>query len=298
MSQAWVRPARSPAGLARRAQLRTARLYLVTDDETPAAQLPHLISRAVAGGVEIVQLRRKQVAAEELRAVALACLEAAHEGGALFLVDDHVDLAVAIGADGVHLGQTDLDPGEARAQLGPERLLGLSTHSKLQVVKAGNQPVDYLSAGPVHATPTKPGRPAVGFEHVTVAAVRASVPVVAIGGLGLGSVGTAIAAGADMAGVVRAICLADDPARVSAELRAEIEATAPWIRFRVNGQERKCPPGSSIRAFLELLEVALDGVVVERNGEILRAAELAGVALRDGDNLEVVHLVGGGMDHG
>src|ERR1035437_7839771 len=275
MSQAWVRPARAPGGLARRAQLRTASLYLVTDDETPAAQLPHLISRAVAGGVEIVQLRRKQVAAEELRAVALACLEAAHEGGALFLVDDHVDLAVAIGADGDQLGQTDLDPGEAR-----------------------HQPVDYLSAGPVHATPTKPGRAAVGFEHVTVAAVRASVPVVAIGGLGLGSVGTAIAAGADIAGVVRAICLADDPARVSAELRAEIGATAPWIRFRVNGQERKCPPGSSIRAFLELLEVALDGVVVERNGEILRAAELAGVALRDGDDLEVVHLVGGGIDHG
>lgn len=298
MSQAWVGPARSGAGLARRAQLRSARLYLVTDDETPAAQLPLLISRAVAGGVDLVQLRRKRTDAAELAPVAGDCLEAAHGGGALFLVDDYVGLAVEIGADGVHLGQTDLDPVAARAQLGPELLLGLSTHSKAHVLRAASQPVDYLSAGPVHCTPTKPGRPAVGFEHVTMAAARARVPVVAIGGLGPGTVGRAVAAGADMVGVVRAICQAEQPDLVAAALREEVEAAIPWSWLQVNGEPRKCPPGSSVQEFLQLLEVGIDGVVVELNGDILRAPELGAVALKDGDDLEVVHLVGGGMDRG
>ncbi|HUY10184.1 MAG TPA: thiamine phosphate synthase [Candidatus Dormibacteraeota bacterium] len=298
MSQAWVRPARSEAGLARRAQLRSARLYFVTDDETPAAELPLLISRAVAGGVDLVQLRRKRVGAGDLRELARACLQAAHSGGALFLVDDHVGMAVEIGADGVHLGQTDLDPVEARTQLGPEPLLGLSTHNKAQVLKAAGQPVDYLSAGPVHATPTKPGRPAVGFEQVTLAAARATVPVVAIGGLGPGTARRAVAAGADIVCVVRAICQAEAPDRMAAELRHEMKEAMPWIRIRVNGEARKCPAGRSIRDFLDLIEVGRDGVVVERNGEIFRASELEEAALVDGDDLEVVHLVGGGSDHG
>ncbi|MGC2192061.1 MAG: thiamine phosphate synthase [Candidatus Dormiibacterota bacterium] len=298
MSQAWVGPARSAVGLARRAQLRSARLYLVTDDQTPAALLPKLIERAVAGGVDLVQLRRKQTDAGDLATLARDCRLAAHSGGALFLVDDHVELAVEIDADGVHLGQSDLDPLEARARLGTELLLGLSTHTKAQVLKAASQPVDYLSAGPIHQTPTKPGRPAVGFEHVTMAAARATVPVVAIGGLGPGTVGRAIAAGADMVGVVRAICQADQPDLVAAEIRREIEASTAWRRIRVNGEERKCPPDSSIQDFLQLLEVALDGVVVERNGQILRASELGEAELGDGDELEVVHLVGGGIDHG
>jgi thiamine-phosphate pyrophosphorylase len=297
MSQARVGPARSDAGLARRAQLRRARLYLVTDDETPAAQLPLLISRAVTGGVELVQLRRKRVGAGELGELASVCLQAARAGGALFLVDDHVELALEVGADGVHLGQSDLDPEEARSQLGPEPLLGLSTHTKAQVMKAASQPVDYLSAGPVHATPTKPGRPAVGFEHVTLAAARATVPVVAIGGLGPGMARRAVAAGADMVGVVRAICQAEEPDRMAAELRREIAEALPWIRIRVNGKARKCPPEGSIRDFLDLIEVGRDGVVVERNGEIFRAAELGEAALADGDDLEVVHLVGGGSGH-
>ncbi len=298
MSQAWVGPSRSTAGLARRAQLRAARLYLVTDDETPAPELPRLISRAVEGGVEVVQLRRKEADEKTLRSCAVDCLEAAHAGGALFLIDDHVPLAAEIGADGVHIGQSDLDPEAARTQLGPDPLIGLSTHSNGQVLRAASQPVDYLSAGPVHATPTKPGRPAVGFEHVTLAAARSTVPVVAIGGLGPGTAGRAVVAGADMVGVVRAICRADDPREAAAAIKAEIAAATPWIQLRVNGDLRKCPPGSSIRDFLLLLQVGLDGVVVERNGEIFRASQLDGAALNAGDDLEVVHLVGGGMARG
>lgn len=294
MSQAWVGTARAAAGSSRRAQLRRARLYLVTDDETPESELPRLIARAVAGGVDLVQLRRKQSQPEELRELAVRCLESAHDGGALFLLDDHVDLAREVGADGVHIGQADLSPAAARSLLGDELLLGLSTHSKQDVLRVGSQPVDYISAGPVHLTPTKPGRPAVGFEHVSVAAARSSVPVVAIGGLGVESVGAAMAAGADVVAVVRAICLADDPGEAASELRAAIDAAPAWIPLRVNGQERKAPPGSSIETYLKLLELPLDGVAVERNGEILRAPELAAASLLSGDELEVVHLVGGG----
>lgn len=279
-------------------QLRHAKLYLVTDDATPADRLPGLISLAVAGGVDLVQLRRKHSDPAELSGVARECLGAAHAGGALFIVDDHVALAAEIGADGVHLGQTDLDPAGARSQLGWELLVGLSTHSKAQVVRAAGQPVDYISAGPVHATPTKPGRAAVGLDHVSVAAARATVPVVAIGGLGRGTVGEAVAAGADMVAVVREICQADEPGRVAAQLRQEVEAASPWLRFRVNGQRRKCRAGSSIQDFLRLWEVPLDGVVVERNGEILRSSELAAQLLTENDELEVVHLVGGGSADG
>ncbi|MGH7642275.1 MAG: thiamine phosphate synthase [Candidatus Dormibacteria bacterium] len=298
MSQAWVEPTRSSAGLERRARLHAARLYLVTDDETPAAELPQLISLAVSGGVDLVQLRRKHADPGSLESLASDCQRAAHLGGALFLVDDHVELALAVDADGVHLGQSDLDPVEARRLVGSELLVGLSTHSKDQVLKAASQSVDYLSAGPVHATPTKPGRPAVGLEYVQVAASRALVPVVAIGGLGLGGVGPAIAAGADMVGVVRAICQAKEPERIAATLREEVLAAPRWLRLQVNGEPRRCPPGNSIGEFLQLLELRIDGVVVERNGDILRMAELGAVLLRDGDRLEIVHLVGGGTDHG
>jgi thiamine-phosphate pyrophosphorylase len=294
MSQASAGTTRSAAGSSRLAQLRQARLYLVTDDETPESDLPGLIAQAVAGGVDMVQLRRKQSRPEELTQLAVRCRDSAHDGGALFLVDDHVDLALEIEADGVHIGQSDLGPAEARSRLGGELLLGISTHSKQDVIRAGSQPVDYISAGPVHMTPTKPGRPAVGFEHISVAAARSSVPVVAIGGLSAESVGKAMAAGADMVAVVRAICRADHPGAVAAELRAAITASPTWIPLLVNGQKRKAPPGSSIESYLKLLELALDGVAVECNGEILRAPELMTAWLQSGDELEVVHLVGGG----
>jgi thiamine-phosphate pyrophosphorylase len=242
----------------------------------------------------VVQLRRKQSRPEELAELAVSCRESAHDGGALFLVDDHVDLALEIEADGVHIGQSDLSAAETRSRLGGELLLGLSTHSKQDVVRAASQPVDYISAGPVHMTPTKLGRPAVGFEHVSVAAARSPVPIVAIGGLGVESVGRAMAAGADMVAVVRAICLADDPGAVAADLRAAIAASPSWISLEVNGQPRKAPPGSSIESYLQLLELPLEGVAVERNGEILRAPDLGAAWLQTGDELELVHLVGGG----
>ncbi len=296
MSQA--RAAEVGAGPGRRARLRAARLYLVTDDHTPAAELPALIAAAVAGGVEVVQLRRKLDPPSELVELARSCRQAAQAGGALFLVNDHLELAAAADADGVHLGQDDLDPEAARVRLGAELLIGLSTHDSEQLRRSRHQPVDYISAGPVRATPSKPGREPVGLEYVSRAARSASVPVVAIGGLGPGSAAAAIAAGADLIGVVRAICRAADPGAAAATLASEIDGASSWIWLEVNGALRKCPAKGTVAALLEGLEVDPSSVVVERNGNIVKGLALAQLRLESGDQLEVVRFVGGGRGYG
>ncbi len=213
-------------GWARRARLAAVRLYLVTDDATPAGRLPSVVRAAVAGGVDAVQLRRKGVPWPELVPLARACRRAAHEGGALFFVNDHVELALEVDADGVHLGQEDQPLAAARARVGAARLLGASTHAAVQAAAAVAGGADYVAAGPVHATPTKAGRPAVGLGYVTAAAAIATCPVVAIGGLDLGNAAAAIGAGADAVAVVRAICAAPDPGAAAANLRRELLAAA------------------------------------------------------------------------
>ncbi|MGH7611304.1 MAG: thiamine phosphate synthase [Candidatus Dormibacteria bacterium] len=283
---------------ARRERLRSARLYLVTDDATPEADLPRLVQEAVAGGAEVVQLRRKAVAAKDLEAVARRCCQAAHEQGALFLVNDHPELALRVGADGVHLGQEDLPPQAARELLGPELLVGLSTHDRAQLARTVDQPVDYISAGPVRETPSKPGRPAVGWEYVRLAAAHARVPVVAIGGLGPGMAAEALRCGADLVGVVRAICSAVSPRGAAEELRAELGAEAPWVWLQVNGSSRKAVPGETVSDLLERLGVDSRAVVVELNLTILRGEQLRAQQLREGDALEVVRFVGGGSQDG
>ncbi len=294
MSPTRAESAPSATGASRRARLREARLYLVTDDATPEERLPELVSEAVRGGVQVVQLRRKQASPEELHQLAQRCRDRAREGGALFLVDDYPELALEVDADGVHLGQDDLDPTRARQLLGPECLIGLSTHDRDQARAAVRRPVDYISAGPVHATPTKPGRPPVGLAYVSEAARLARVPVVAIGGLGPGEAGAAVRAGADMVGVVRALCSAPDPGALALRLRREIEGAARWTRLVVNGEERRVPPGCTAEELLASLGVGERRAVVERNGEILEQAHLARVRLAEADRLEIVHLVGGG----
>ncbi|HUY60710.1 MAG TPA: thiamine phosphate synthase [Candidatus Dormibacteraeota bacterium] len=213
-------------GPARRLRLATVRLYLVTDDTTPAARLPAVIQAAVAGGVDAVQLRRKGVRWQELVPLAQACRAAAHAGGALFFINDHVELALAVDADGVHLGQEDHPLASARARLGAARLLGASTHAAVEVPPALAAGVDYVAAGPVHTTPTKAGRAAVGLGYVTEAAALATCPVVAIGGLHAGNAAATVAAGADAVAVVRAICAAAEPGVAAAALRRVILAAS------------------------------------------------------------------------
>jgi thiamine-phosphate pyrophosphorylase len=198
-------------------RLRAARLYLVCDERSEA-----FLDLALRGGVDIVQLRMKDGPDEAIVRAARGFARCCAEHGALFILNDRPDLAVAIDADGVHVGQDDASVSAARALLGPDRLIGLSTHTPAQVDAAAG--VDYLGVGPVHATPTKPGRPAVGLELVRHAAVHARVPFFAIGGIDAGRAAEVRAAGGRRIAVVRALTEAEDPLAAARELRAAIEA--------------------------------------------------------------------------
>ena len=201
----------------RRDRLARARLYLVCD-RRPA----DFLRAALAGGVDLLQLRDKAASADDLRAAAETFRSCCDEMGALFLLNDRPDLAVACGADGAHVGQDDMKPARAREIVGEELIVGRSTHSAAQIDAATG--VDYIAVGPVHATPTKPGRPAVGLEPLRHAAAHARVPWFAIGGLHAGNVGEVIAAGARRVVVVRAITESADPEGAARAIRGALDA--------------------------------------------------------------------------
>jgi thiamine-phosphate pyrophosphorylase len=205
----------------RRERLRTARLYLVC-----GAQPDDFLSAALRGGVDAVQLRMKDARDDAILATGRRFAIACAEHGALFILNDRADLVERAGADGVHVGQTDTSVADARQQVGTHRLVGLSTHSPEQIDAAAGASVDYIGVGPVHETPTKPGRPAVGAELVRYAAADAAVPFFAIGGISTANVADVVAAGAQRVAVVRALTDAGDPEQVARELRAAATTAA------------------------------------------------------------------------
>ena len=204
-----------------RERLGAARLYLVCD-----ARPLDWLRAALRGGVDIVQLRDRSLDDDGLVAAAQAFRTAASEAGALFILNDRPDLVAACGADGVHVGQEDATPAAARATVGPERIVGRSTHEPAQADAAQADPdVDYLAIGPVHATPTKPGRLAAGLGYVSYAARTVTKPWFAIGGLDAGNVDAVLARGAQRIVVVRAIAAADDPEAAARALGEHLGAT-------------------------------------------------------------------------
>lgn len=205
---------------ARRARLHDAVLYLVCDLRPGGRALEEVLAGALAGGVDIVQLRDKGASAQELIAAAKIARRLCDEAGALLILNDRPDLVQAAGADGCHVGQDDMEPAAARERSGGDALIGQSTHFPDEVADAAG--VDYIGVGPVHATPTKPGRHPVGVELVRFAAFHAPVPFFAIGGIDTANVDEIVAAGADRIAVVRAITEARDPAAAAAQLRAAL----------------------------------------------------------------------------
>lgn len=205
----------------RRQRLRQARLYLITS-EVP--QLLHQVQRALEAGVRLVQHRAK--GGDDLdryqQALALRDLCASH--GALFIVNDRLDLALAVEADGLHLGQGDLPVAIARRLLGPDRLIGRSTHALPQLLAAQAEACDYVGVGPLHATPTKPGRQPVGLAYLRQAAAAATIPYFAIGGIDQQNLASVLAAGGSSCGVavVRAVMEADNPGAVAAALLEQL----------------------------------------------------------------------------
>jgi thiamine-phosphate pyrophosphorylase len=202
----------------RRERLRNAHLYLVIETGNDP-----IVDAALRGGVDLVQLRDKDASDDELLAAGRRFRELCDAHGALFVVNDRPDLALACGADAVHVGQDDEAIEAVRRTVGPDVLIGVSTHSPEQVDAALRSDVDYFAVGPVHATPTKPGRPAVGLELVRYAAAHAGErPFFAIGGIEPANVAEVAEAGAERVAVVRAIRDAGDPRAVAAELRASV----------------------------------------------------------------------------
>jgi thiamine-phosphate pyrophosphorylase len=203
-----------------RDRIAEARLYLVCDARPRA-----FLDAALRGGVDVIQLRDKSLADDALLEAAREFRAAADAHGALFVLNDRPELVAACGADGVHVGQDDMAPAAARALVGPDAIVGRSTHALAQADAADADPdVDYLAVGPVHATPTKPGRPAAGLDYVEYAARRVQRPWFAIGGLDAGNVHEVLERGATRIVVVRAIAHAEDPEAAARELRAALEA--------------------------------------------------------------------------
>jgi thiamine-phosphate pyrophosphorylase len=222
-------------GAERRARLAAARLYLVCgamyrgsdeDHSGVGHDLPGLLRAAISGGVEIVQLREKHLGDERLVAVADAAHALCERLGALLIVNDRPSVALEAGADGVHVGQEDMPVAEVRELVGPDMLIGLSTHAPEEIDAPDAALADYIGVGPVHETPTKPGRPAVGLELIRYAAQHSPVPFFAIGGLNAENLGEAIDAGARRAVVLRAVADAEDPQRAARELHRLLDGAA------------------------------------------------------------------------
>lgn len=212
-------------GKTRRERLQAARVYFVVEAEPPGRPLEQLLTAALEGGADMLQLRDKRAPDEVLLRAAAVFRRVCDAHGALFWLNDRPDLAAAAGADGVHVGQEDAAVEQVRATVGPDVLVGLSTHSPEQLDAALATGADELSVGPVYETPTKEGRPAAGLGYVSYAAQRigGDRPWFAIGGIDRRNVGEVVAAGAGRVVVVRAIRDADDPAAAAGELRAALE---------------------------------------------------------------------------
>jgi thiamine-phosphate pyrophosphorylase len=203
----------------RRRRLAEARLYVVTGAREKFGDLEGFLDAILRAGVDIVQLREKEWEAGDLIRWGKVFLDAAIRHEALFVMNDRPDVALAVGADGVHVGQNDLPVGFVRELVGPEVLIGLSTHSRDQLRSASPE-ADYVCVGPIHSTPTKPGRTATGLALVRDAAERQRRPWFAIGGIDAQTLPPVVGAGATRIVVVRAVTQAVDPAAAVVQLLA------------------------------------------------------------------------------
>lgn len=197
------------------------RLYLVTDQSMLRGRpLADVVAAAVQGGVTCVQLREKSLADHDMLAQALLLKKLLLPYAVPLVINDRIDIALACGAEGVHLGQTDLSVNEARKRLPPGVFIGLSVETLNDVLQSAAQPVDYLGVSPVFATPTKLDTK-TPWGLAGLAAVRAMThfPLVAIGGIHAGTAREVMRAGADGLAVVSALCAADDPKAAAADLR-------------------------------------------------------------------------------
>lgn len=200
-------------------RMQDRKLYLVTNSDSFESDDAFLdaVASALKGGVDILQLREKNACAKKVIELGKKVRELCSLYNALFIVNDRIDIAKIVKADGVHLGQDDADIDSAREMLGENAIVGISTHAPEQALKAVEGGADYIGVGPVFVTPTKPGRSSVGLEYVKWSAENIAIPFFAIGGIDLENCKDVLNAGADRIAVVRAIINAASPEKSASE---------------------------------------------------------------------------------
>jgi thiamine-phosphate pyrophosphorylase len=203
----------------RRALAERLRVYVVTDERPNEDSLLEVIREALAGGATAVQLRRKQELGRRFVELGRVVRQLTREAGALFFVNDRVDVAMLVDADGVHVGQDDIRCQEARRLLGPDKIIGVSAETVEQAVAAEREGADYLGVGAVYPTKSKPDAAYTGIEGLRAIRAAVSLPVVAIGGIDAERAPEVLAAGADGVAVVSAVMSAPDPRAAAAALR-------------------------------------------------------------------------------
>lgn len=201
------------------APLERVQIYLITDAFPAVQPVERFLTAAIAGGVGMVQLRERTLDDRGLLDVAKRCADTCRAAGVPFVINDRVDVALLCGAQGVHLGQDDLPVAPVRELAGSRLFVGLSTHSPEQIDAAAALGVDYIGVGPVHETPTKIGRQAVGLDLVRYAAAHATMPFFPIGGLDPAKTAEVIKAGATRISVLRWISQSEDPENAARLLR-------------------------------------------------------------------------------
>jgi thiamine-phosphate pyrophosphorylase len=214
-------------------KLNEALLYLVT---SPHPNLLQIVEAALQGGLTMVQYRDKEVDDKIGLSCAYQLCQLCHHYGALFIVNDRIDVALAVGADGVHLGQQDLPVAVARELLGPQKIIGKSTTNPNEMDRAIAEGADYIGVGPVYETPTKPGKAAAGLEYVRYALENSPIPWFAIGGIDPNNIGEVIATGCHKVAVVRAIMESEQPTLVTQYLLGQLtrKQTIPRLEGKVS----------------------------------------------------------------
>jgi thiamine-phosphate pyrophosphorylase len=218
----------------RRQLLNDAKLYLVT---TPTPNILAQVESALQGGLSLVQYRDKNSNDEERLSTARQLSELCHKYGALFLVNDRVDIALAVNADGVHLGQQDLPIAIARQILGTHKIIGKSTTNPDEMERAIKEGADYIGVGPVYETPTKAGKAAAGLEYVRHASQNATVPWFAIGGIDNNNIQDVLKAGATRVAVVRAIMQAEQPTWITQGFLSFLHRFQPAVQTPTNANK-------------------------------------------------------------
>lgn len=281
------------------------KLYVITGENYhPGRSMLEVMEAALKGGADIVQLRDKDISKRDLleKATRLKALTAQYN--VPLIVNDHPDVALAVDADGVHLGQDDMPIAVARQIMGPDRIVGLSTHRIEQAREAEEAGADYIGVGPVYATGTKPGRQPVTTAYVSQVAAEIRIPWVAIGGITPDNAIEVLNAGASRLCAVSAVVGSEDPEAVCRRLKALIEARdrssnapveseASGMFVTVNGR-RSRTRASTLLELAEQYELQGRRVVAELDGEFVPRKSWGEAPLRSGATVEFVHFVGGG----